>query len=142
MARIFVDYTKKTIYASKSFLKKARSTDSTEYQELLDVTEKYGGFSIKERKIKTCDKKEVYKGLTYKYMEKYIRLHDNAENMMAEYIQQRLVSESHKSTYGEVKEWFLEKYPEVAVFGMQDIDEESNSETQNTDTELCVNVAA
>lgn len=134
MGKIFVDHGKKTIFASKTFLKKARSSESGEYLELAEVVALYRGYSIRERHIKTKSNKQSYKGLTYRYMEDYILCHDNAERMMAEYRQQRMVSESHKETYGEVKSWFLENYPEVTVFRTRYFqEEESTSVVENAD---------
>lgn len=141
MGKIFVDHGKKTIFASKTFLKKARSSESEEYIELADVVALYRGYCIKERHIKTKNNKQSYKGLTYRYMEKYIQCHNNPEIMMAEYRQQRMVSESHKETYGEVKSWFLENYPEVTVFKTTDFQEE-NTLVESTNDMMVATKAA
>ena len=72
---------------------------------------------------KKKEDKESYRGLTYKYMEDYIRTHANAAANMAEYHQQRLLAECHSIRYANIKKWVLGLYPEVAQFGVTEIPE-------------------
>ena len=62
-----------------------------------------------------------FKGLTYEYMEKYILAHDDKEGSnMAIFNELRgtIVEgddelQAESLTYGEIKMWFLDTYPEV-----------------------------
>jgi hypothetical protein len=62
------------------------------------------------------------KGLSYECMEKFIRSQDGEDSAaMAEFKNlTRIVSygngETARRSYGEVKKWFLTKYPRVAEF--------------------------
>ena len=52
-------------------------------------------------------------------MENYIMTHTNAEKRMAEYKELKLISECHSSRYPQIKNWFLDKYPEVKQYGVK-----------------------
>ena len=63
-----------------------------------------------------------FKGLTYEYMEKYIKSHGTEEEKTEKlnaYNSKRLNVEclASAAAYREVKKWFLEQYPEIAAFG-------------------------
>ena len=56
-------------------------------------------------------------------MENYITTHEEGENrvlVLKEFAEQRLISECHSKAhrYPVIKKWFLDKYPEIANFGM------------------------
>ena len=67
---------------------------------------------------KSCD----YKGLTYDYMEKYIKAHDKDQSIMKEYKMLRGLSDEAQEaladscSYQEIKNWFLEKFSKIAQF--------------------------
>ena len=72
---------------------------------------------------KSSTKKNTLKGLTYGYMEAYIAAHDDENNsIMKEYQDLRANSNDAKEacaeavSYGEIKEWFLNKYPAIREF--------------------------
>jgi len=74
------------------------------------------------RKAPKSDKPS-YKGLTYEYMEKYIMAHDDEnKTIMNEYLALRGMSDeadenlAESFNYQEMKDWFLDKYPEIANF--------------------------
>lgn len=72
-------------------------------------------------KTSTAKSKESFKGLTYEYMEKYIAAHDDEDKtIMADYEMLRATSDEAESSscrmassYGEIKKWFFEKFPEI-----------------------------
>ena len=47
----------------------------------------------------------------------------NAEAIMAEYKELRLISECHCKArrYPKIKKWFLKTYPEVELFGLEEV---------------------
>ena len=65
--------------------------------------------------------KETYASLTYSYMESYIAVHGNADANMKIYGELRLIGAGHKISYLTIKKWFLEKYPEIVEFGIDDV---------------------
>ena len=73
------------------------------------------------RTVKT--QRDTYKGLTYAYMEKYIKSHDDAEETIwREYMIYRgtLINPADELpvayNYNQMKTWFLGKYEEIAKF--------------------------
>ncbi len=123
MTNITVNEKARSIELTKKDYAKACKYGTQEYTDLQEVRKAYPTFKVVEVTHKaTKSDKPSYKGLTYEYMEKYIKSHDNAEENMAEYMELRGISEEGEEAlaeslnYQEMKEWFLDKYPEIANF--------------------------
>ena len=123
MANINVNEKARCIELTKKDYAKACKYGTQEYKELQEVRQAYPNFKVVEVTRKTTkNDKPTFKGLTYAYMEKYILTHDNAEENMAEYMELRGISEEGEEAlaesfnYQEMKDWFLDKYPEIANF--------------------------
>lgn len=122
--RLWIDFTKNRIMMDRTFAEKCRDTRSAEYEHLQRVRQDYPEFSVQRREIKKNTSKETYAGLTYGYMEHYIITHEEADTraaVLAEFNELRLISECHKRSrrYPTIKKWFLEKYPQIAEFGIE-----------------------
>ena len=122
--RLWIDFTENRIMMDRTFAEKCRDTRSAEYEHLQRVRQDYPEFAVQRREIKKNTSKETYAGLTYGYMEHYIITHEEADTraaVLAEYNELRLISECHKRSrrYPTIKKWFLEKYPQIAEFGME-----------------------
>ena len=109
-----------TIEVTKSFAQKASRVGSPEYYELLEVRHNFPNFKVVVNQTKS---KDSFKGLTYEYMKMYIQTHDdeNGSNM-AVFMELRGKSEeadeaqADSMSYGEIKLWFLDTYPEIKNF--------------------------
>lgn len=122
--RLLIDFANSRIVMDRTFAEKCRDTRSTEYAHLQQVRQDYPLFSVQRREIKKNPTKETYAGLTYAYMERYIATHEEGEAfdaVMDEYNELRLISECHRQSrrYPTIKKWFLEKYPQIAEFGLE-----------------------
>ena len=115
-----IDFTKNEIIMSRSFEKCASIAGSEEYRRLQAVRMDYPNFSVVRRSIKKAPTKETYAGLTFAYMENYITSHANAEQIKKVYDELRLIGACHKVSYPTIKKWFLETYPEIVEFGIDD----------------------
>lgn len=120
---MFINTKKMAIEVSKKFATAAYKYGTQEYKELQEVRRDYPNFTVVVVTRKTSTKKESYKGLTYSYMETYIKSHDDdKESIMTEYEMLRGISAAAKEalaepcSYYEVKNWFLRKYPAIADF--------------------------
>lgn len=118
-----VDTVNRQLVMDKAFAKNASIVGSREYEMLQQARNDYKDFTVIKRTIKKNPNKESYKGLTYDYMEDYIRTHENAENvkeMLNEFREMRLISQCHSKAfrYPIIKKWFLEQYPEIEEYGM------------------------
>ena len=108
-----IEVTKKLYIASSRF-------GTKEYSELQQVRRDYPTYTVVviARKTKSVE----FKGLTYNYMEKYIASHDADGSIMEEYKMLTAKSEDAENAcaeavaYTDVKDWFLDKYPEIENF--------------------------
>ena len=118
-----IDYTNRQIIMDRTFARLAKIVGSEEYNLLQTARRDYEGFHVVTRTIRRNDKKECYRGLTYDYMERYILLHDKADERKKEFDELRLIAECHSKRYPIIKQWFLQQYPEIAKFGMPELPE-------------------
>ncbi len=110
-----------TIEVTKAFAKKASKFNTKEYKELQSVRRDYPNFEVVVRTSKP--NKNSYKGLTFEYMETYIKAHDDENNsIMKDFLDLRGQSEeaieamADSASYGEIKAWFFEQYPQIKKF--------------------------
>lgn len=109
-----------TLEMTKTEAKAAGKIGSDEYNKLMELRASFPTFKIV---IKTPSKpKSMYNGLTYEYMKKYITKHDDEEKttmtaflMLTEKFE---IIDGEKvqrevASYLEVREWFVNKYPEI-----------------------------
>lgn len=108
----------RTIVMDRAFAKASSIVGSEEYILLQGARRDYPCYTVITRTIKRNSNKECYRGLTYAYMEDYIKTHENAESHLAEYKELRLLAKCHSIRYPTIKKWFLETYQEVAKYGM------------------------
>lgn len=129
-----IDHIKKELVMDRTFAKLAENTMSEEYAHLQSVRRDYPTYTVRRKEIKKNPNTEHYAGLTYKFMEDYIKNYDNenAKVVLAELEELRLISQCHSQChrYPTIKKWFLQKYPEISSFkGM--LSEEINSTVIN-----------
>ena len=120
---MFINEKKMAIEMTKKFAAAARKFGTQQYRDLQEARRDYPNFKVVTITRKTSGKKDTFKGLTYDFMENYIKNHDNAEqSIMAEYLMLRgMTDEAEEAlaesfTYLEMKDWFLKKFPAIAEF--------------------------
>ena len=118
-----IDFDNKTIVMDRTFAEKVKDTRSDEYLHLQTVRKDYPDYRVITRKIKTNPNKQTYSGLTYAYMEDYILNHgdnDASKKAYSEYRELRNIAKCHGKGkgYPVIKQWFLERYPEIESFGV------------------------
>ena len=113
-----INFNNNTIEITKAFAKKAANPMSEEFKELMELRKSLVGYEVVVKaSAKRTIKKDTLKGLNYSFMEQYIARHDDEnETVMAEFKKMTVKNEDNLATlsYGEVKKWFLDKYPTVA----------------------------
>ena len=115
---MFANYEKKIIEMTKTESKAAGKVGTTEYEMLKELRSENPTFRIV---IKASKSRDNMKGLTVSYMKKYIEAHDDAEktNMTIFNALRGLDEDGNEielarvASYGELKMWFLDTYPEV-----------------------------
>lgn len=121
MTAIRVNYADHKIILSSAFEKKALIPGTAEYETLQSVRRDHPGFSLVTRQFRKNTTQEHYKGLTYGFMRDYIISHEQDPTAsLAELDDMIGISKCHSlgKRYPTIKAWFLDRYPEVARFGM------------------------
>lgn len=109
-----VIYSNKTIVITKKFAQKIGNPLSKEFTAFMELREKLSDFEVVVKATAKRTKRETLKGLNYSFMEQYIARHDD-ESVMSEFKRMTVKNEDNLATksYGEVKAWFLQQYPEI-----------------------------
>ena len=122
-ANITISARTHSLVLTKSFAAKAAVFGSDEYRMLQEARRDYPGYKVTVGKTKNKEAKNVYAGLDYDYMEKYIAAHDDDEkSIMAEYRDLRGLSDEAKelqagsASFLEIRSWFLKTFPAIEAF--------------------------
>ncbi len=117
---MFTNLLSKKIEMTKTEAAKAGKFNSAEYNELAALMERFPSFEIVIVKTNTKSA-DHFKGLTYEFMENYIKSHNNA--LLVEFYEFCGKDENGKKlhfgvkfSYGEIRMWFLEQFPEIENF--------------------------
>lgn len=117
---MFANVMSKKIEMTKTEAAKAGKYNSPEYNELAALMERFPTFEIVIVKTNTKSVDHL-KGLTYEFMESYIK--DHKEELLTEFYELCGKDKNGKKlkfgvsfTYGEVRMWFLEQFPEIENF--------------------------
>lgn len=110
-----------SLVLTKAFAAKAAIFGTDEYKMLQEARRDYPGYKVTVGKTKEA--KNIYAGLDYTYMEKYIVAHDTEDKtIMAEYLDLRGLSDEAKelqagsASFLEIRSWFLKTFPAIEAF--------------------------
>ena len=140
-SRMRVFYAEGIIEMNTTFAKMMQNPLSDEYALLQKTRMENPTFTVRRRQIKKNPNKDTYKGLTYPYMEHYIRTHeegDNVQKVLDQFEELKLISQCHgkRYRYSTIKKWFLAKYPDVAKFGLEPLfEDEAADNVENPATQ-------
>ena len=126
MTNIQINHKNNTIEMTKKFYTESCKFGTEEYKMLQEARRDYPGYKVNVVKSRKDDKKkenmDAFKGLTYDYMEKYIKAHDEDGSHMADFLILRGKSEdavealADSASYREIRDWFLATYPAIKQF--------------------------
>ena len=123
-----------TVALSASFLRKASTLGTKEYQEMLQLRRDFPGFQFQKAEVekKTASK---YKNLTYKHMREYIAAsiaeEAEAKAMLGQMKKVEALSKVQTNPYKYVHDWFIKQFPECNRVQLQKNSEEETA-TQKT----------
>ena len=151
MTNITISTRTHSLVLTKSFAAKAAIFGTDEYKMLQEARRDYPGYKVTVGKTKEA--KNIYAGLDYAYMEKYIAAHDDAEkSIMAEYLDLRGLSDEAKelqagsASFLEIRAWFLKTFPAIEAFYTKRAallaKTVAKPETKTTDSNATATVAA
>lgn len=138
VCHVEIDHENNIATVTKSFLKEAETIGSPAYEELVELRKNHPGLKVKVRTIAKNEDKISYDGLTYEYMEEFIKAQegDNAAAALAEFKKTKELSKAYRAPYLFVRNWFLKKYWDVLPYkdmkkkddSLDDIDEDMNGQ--------------
>ncbi len=122
-----VDTINRRIIMDRTFAKNAAIIGSAQYDLLQACRANYPDYEVVQRTIQKNTNQEHYRGLSYGYMQEYILNHEDSEEVvevLQKFNEMRLIAACHSRgrRYPVIKQWFLDRYPEVASFGIQKVD--------------------
>lgn len=122
MTNIIINSKNRTIaLTTKKFADEANRFGTEAYKQLQEVRRDYPDYRV-VTKVTRTKKVDRNNGLTYEFMENYIKLHDEDGAKLAEFYDLRATSEEAIAlgavslSYGEIKSWFFQQYPAFAEF--------------------------
>lgn len=106
--RISIKFESKRIEISETMAKKAATPFSPEFNELMEVTKSLPDYKVVIKK-KPPVKRSHSCGLNYEFMYQHLMAHDNDERL-----EEYKVLRSGGATYAQIRNWFLNRFPEIA----------------------------
>ena len=107
-----VQFTTHTIEVTKTFAEKATRFGSEEYNMLRTTMQDLPNFKIVVKAARKVRHRTTLGGMNYEQMMQYISTHENAEDLMNEFMSLRKCG----CNYGQVKQWFLHRCYEAQNF--------------------------
>ena len=115
-----INHFNKTIELTKAEANKASKYGTEAYEGLIKAQRDFPEYrlEIAKAKAKTND---GLKGLTFDYMESYIKKNGNEEqaSAFADLRNAGDVMGASAVSYGEIKKWFLEQFPEIMAYSQR-----------------------
>lgn len=135
-----IDHVKKTITMYRTFAKKAENPENAEYKTFQEIRHEFPDYQINLRDFNKNSKQEHYKGLSYDYMKTYIQTYEPEETRterLDELEKLIEISHCHSKRYPVIKNWFLERYSDIKMFGVIAIDpEQENTEDESGEQDV------
>ena len=106
-----IDFTTMTLTMSKAFAEAAYNPTSAEYKTLKRLQKDFPNLTIAQRTHRSPKTANPNKGLTYEKMERYIKVYDNAAELLSVFEKVKAIAATQKNGYAIVKNWFFEQFP-------------------------------
>ena len=106
------DFTKKTFTMTKAFEKELNAGNEEAESILNHYLEMFPTMRIVRKTHASPKKSRDDKGLTYARMERYIKLHDNASELMETFEKVKEIAATQKNAYLYTKTWFFQQFPD------------------------------
>ena len=118
MNEIRINDKNRTIEITKTFSNLAKRFGTSQYDDLQAVRRDYPTYRVEIKKAKK--KADCFKGLTFEFMERYIKNHnvELLENFFSLCGKDKDGTElefAATATYGEIKKWFIDEFPELKL---------------------------
>ena len=105
--KLFIDHCTRTVLVSKKFMKAAGTLHSNECRMIMDLRKSFPDYSIEIKAVPKAAP-NLCTGLSYAFIESYIQMQDNRNELMEEFASLRMLG----TNYPQIKRWFLNRFPE------------------------------
>lgn len=115
-----IDFVNNTLTMSKSFEDALNNPASEEYKLWKQLRADFPGLSIIRKTRRAPKKARPTKNLTYKHMEQYMSVFQNADELLAQFDAVKRCSLGQSNPYMYVLDWFKKQFPkykELPDFG-------------------------
>ena len=106
-----MNFATKTLTITKAFAAKAMQPESDEARIMLHMKTLCPDLHVFYKENHSA-RKHPYKGLTYDRMERYIRLHKNADELIIAFSAVKELGRAQTNAHNYVAHWFLETFPD------------------------------
>lgn len=106
-----VDFVNNTLTMTKAFEDAASNPTSQEYKLLQQIRADFPGLTIIRKTRRAPKKARPNKNLTYKHMEQYMSVFQNADKLLAQFEVVKECSKQQPSPYKFVRDWFEAQFP-------------------------------
>ena len=115
-----IDFVNNTLTMSKAFEEALNNPASEEYKLLKQLRADFPSLTIIRKTRRASKKARPTKNLTYKHMEQYMSVFQNADELLAQFNAVKRCSLAQNNPYKFVLDWFknqFPKYKELPDFG-------------------------
>ena len=123
-----IDLVKNTLTLNYTYNRLASDPDSSEYQKVHEILRENSGMRVVVESGHKAKTPHHSRRLTYKNMERYILVQDNADELMTTFALVKEESKKEKSPYAHVRSWFFTQFEDCHDLRVLIADE--NGETQ------------
>lgn len=115
-----IDFVSNTLTITKAFEDAASIPGTEEYKLFQKIRADFPGIQIIRKTRRPSKSAPKYKNLTYANMEKYMKVFQNAAELLAQFEIVKAQSQAQTNHYNFVKDWFVAQFPsyrELPTFG-------------------------
>ena len=106
-----IDFVNNTLTMSKAFEEALNNPASEEYKLFLQLRADFPGLTIIRKTRRAPKKARPTKNLTYKHMEQYMSVFENADELLAQFEVVKTCSLGQSNHYKFVLDWFKKQFP-------------------------------
>ena len=106
-----IAFVNNTLTMTKAFEDAASNPTSQEYKLLQQIRADFPGLTIIRKTRRAPKKARPTKNLTYKHMEQYMSVFQNADKLLAQFEVVKECSKQQPSPYKFVRDWFEAQFP-------------------------------
>jgi len=112
-----INHATSQLVMDREFSIKSSLYGSQEYNMLQAARQDYPSYQVVRKTIRKNPQKEAFNGLTYEFMERYMKRYNVPMETLKKYQEMRFMAECHSIRYPVIKQWFLETFPDVKDWG-------------------------